>query len=257
MHDVRRRSGSVQSVDRAVSVLELLARRGWSGVTEVAGELGIHKSNAHRLLATLSDRGMVEQNSETEKYRLGFGLVGLASAVTADLDVVRYARPVCQRLSERTRETVTLTVLEAEEAVIVHQSSSSSSVLGADWSGWRLPLHCTPGGKVLLAHLPEDRQRRVLGKPLERFTGNTIVDPDQLRGQLEDIQSGGYAYTVEELETGLNGVGAPIYRSGGEVVAAMSVAGPAFRLPAEAVPETGRLTRDAATDVSQRLGFHS
>ncbi|MDQ3855517.1 MAG: helix-turn-helix domain-containing protein, partial [Chloroflexota bacterium] len=102
-----RSSPSVQSVERAISVMELLARRGSSGVTEVANEIGIHKSTAYRLLTTLRGRGLVEQDAATEKYRLGFGLVLLASTVTADLDVLRCARPVCERLSEQTQETVT------------------------------------------------------------------------------------------------------------------------------------------------------
>src|SRR3712207_9336193 len=97
--------------------MELLSRRGWSGVTEVANELGINKSTAYRLLTTLRDRGLVEQDAATEKYRLGFGLVTLASSVTADLDVARCSRPVCDWLAERTRETVTVAVLEGDDAV--------------------------------------------------------------------------------------------------------------------------------------------
>src|SRR5438105_3724868 len=114
------RRALVQSVDRAVAVLEFLCREGWSGVTEVANGLNIHKSTAHRLLATLKERGLVEQDADTERYRLGLGLVVLASAVTVDLDVVRGARPVCQRLSEQTQETVTVTVLVGDEAIIIH-----------------------------------------------------------------------------------------------------------------------------------------
>src|SRR5829696_4196509 len=88
---VVRRSPSVQSVDRAVSVMEFMSRRGWSGVTEVSRELEIHKSTAYRLLTTLRDRGLVEQDAATEKYRLGFGLVLLARAVRADPDILRCA----------------------------------------------------------------------------------------------------------------------------------------------------------------------
>ena len=91
----------VQSVDRAVSVLEFLSHEGWSGVTEVANGLNVHKSTAHRLLVTLKERGLVEQDVETERYRLGLGLVFLASTVRAELDVVRSAGPVCQRLHEQ------------------------------------------------------------------------------------------------------------------------------------------------------------
>jgi DNA-binding IclR family transcriptional regulator len=250
-----RRSPSVQSVDRAVSVMEFLSRRGWSGVTEVARELDFHKSTAYRLLTTLRDRGLVEQDTATEKYRLGFGLVLLARAVRADLDILRCARPVCERLSEHTRETVTIAVLEGDDAVVIHQSISRASALGVDWTGRHTPLHATAAGKIFLAYMPEDQLLRILEGPLERFTENTIVDPTSLKGYASRILDEGYGYTVEELETGLNAVGAPICGVDGAVVGAVSVSGPAFRLPPDALPETGELSRRAAAEISRCLGF--
>ena len=250
-----RRSSSVQSVDRAVTVMEFLARRGWSGVTEVSRELDIHKSTAYRLLTTLRDRGLVEQDAGTEKYRLGFGMVLLARAVSADLDILRCARPVCERLSERTRETVTIAVLEGDDAVIIHQSLSRASALNVDWTGRHTPLHATAAGKIFLVYMPQDQLLRILEGPLERFTGHTIVDPASLRDHINEIRDAGYAYTVEELETGLNAVGAPIRSSDGAVVGAVSVSGPAFRLPPTDLPEIGELSKQAATEISRCLGF--
>ena len=136
METADRKGGHVQSVDRAVTVLEFLGRRGWARVTEVANELDIHKSTAYRLLTTLRDRGMVEQSAVTEKYRLGFGLVLLASAVTADLDIVRCARPVCERLSEGTQETVTVAVLEGDDAVVVINLSGRGDKDVATAAAW-------------------------------------------------------------------------------------------------------------------------
>src|SRR5918999_291396 len=251
---VVRRSPSVQSVDRAVAVMEFLSRRGWSGVTEVARELDVHKSTAYRLLTTLRDRGVVEQDAATEKYRLGFGLVLLARTVRAYLDILRCARPVCERLSERTRETVTIAVLEGDDAVVIHQSISRASALGVDWTGRHTPLHATAAGKIFLAYMPEDQIQRILEGPLERFTENTIVDPASLTGHARTILDAGYGYTVEELEVGLNAVGAPIRGADGSVVGAVSVSGPAFRLPPDALPEIGELSRRAATEISQCLG---
>src|SRR5829696_3699228 len=226
---VVRRSPSVQSVDRAVSVMEFLSRRGWSGVTEVARELDIHKSTAYRLLTTLRERGLVEQDAATEKYRLGFGLVLLARAVRADLDILGCARPVCERLSERTRETVTIAVLEDDDAVVIHQSISRASALGVDWTGRHTPLHATAAGKIFLAHMPVDQRRRLLRRPLKRFTEYTIVDPATLWDHVQRSAHDGFAYTLEELEVGLNAVGAPILSFDGGVVGAVSVSGPAFR----------------------------
>jgi DNA-binding IclR family transcriptional regulator len=250
-----RRNPSVQSVDRAVSVMEFLSRRGWSGVTEVAKELEIHKSTAYRLLTTLRDRGLVEQDAATEKYRLGFGLVLLARTVRADLDILRCARPVCERLSERTRETVTIAVLEGDDAVVIHQSISQASALSVDWTGRHTPLHTTAAGKIFLAYMPEDQLLRILEEPLERFTKNTIADPASLKDHTNKIPNEGYGYTVEELEPGLNAVGAPIRGADGAVMGAVSVSGPAFRLPPDTFPETGELSRQAAAEISRCLGF--
>lgn len=256
MNPVSSKSSSVQSVDRAITVMELLSHQGWSGVTEVANELDIHKSTAYRLLATLRDRGLVEQDSASEKYRLGFGVVLLASTVTADLDIVRHARPVCERLSSETEETVTVTALEDGEAVIIHQSISSSSMMAVDWSGWHTPLHATAAGKVLLAYLPESRRQDFFAHGLERFTEHTIVEPAMLEEQLQKIRENGYAYTVEELEVGMNAVGAPIYASDGSITAAVGVSGPAFRLPSSTVPEMGERVKEAAAEISRSLGFY-
>ena len=255
MEAVNRKNTFVQSVDRAVSVMEFLSRNGWTGVTEVANELGIHKSTAYRLLTTLRDRGLVEQDAVTEKYRLGFGVVLLASTVTADLDVLRCGRPVCERLSEQTQETVTVAVLEGDDAVVIHQSISKVSALSVDWTGRHTPLHATAAGKIFLAHMTTDQRRRVLRRPLERFTENTIVDPALLRDHVRGIVDDGFGYTVEELEVGLNAVGAPIRSSDGGVVGAVSVSSPVFRLPVESIPETAELVKEAGAEISRCLGF--
>jgi DNA-binding IclR family transcriptional regulator len=252
---VVRRNASVQSVDRAITVMEFLSRRGWSGVTEVSRELDIHKSTAYRLLTTLRDRGLVEQDAATEKYRLGFGLVVLARAVSADLDILRCAKPLCERLSERTGETVTVAVLEGDDAIVIHQSLSRASALSVDWTGRHTPLHATAAGKIFLVYMPEDQLLRILEEPLERFTENTIVDPASLRDHISSIPDEGVACTVEELETGLSAIGAPIRSAEGMVVGAVTVSGPAFRLSPTDLRHTGELVRRAAAEISRCLGF--
>ena len=254
METTKRRNNFVQSVDRAITVMELLSRRGWSGVTEVAKELEINKSTSYRLLTTLRDRGLVEQDPATEKYRLGFGLVTLASSVTADLDVARCSRPVCDQLAQQTRETITVAVLEGDDAVILYQSNTRSSALSVDWSGRHTPLHATAAGKIFLHYMPEDQRRRILKRSLQSYTENTIVDPKALR---EDIRGHGrdYWYTIEELEVGLNAIAAPVRCAEDLVVAAVSVSGPAFRLPPKSFPEIGELCVQAADEISRCLGF--
>lgn len=255
MSTSKRQPGQVQSVDRAISMLEFLSRNGLTGVTELAAWLDIHKSTAYRLIATLEARGLVEQDAESEKYQLGFGLVSLASAVTADFDIVRRARTVCQRLSEETHETVTLTVLEGDEPVVVDQTTSSRSVLNVDWTGSESPIHCTAAGKVFLAFMSERRRQRILSRPLERFTEHTLADREILCAQLDIIRITGYAYTIEELELGLNAVGAPVFAIDGTVAAVISLSSPAVRLPDEVIPTVGQRVKQAAAEVSRKIGF--
>ena len=168
---------------------------------------------------------------------------------------MRCARPVCERLSEETGETVTVAVLEGDDAVVVHQTISRSSALSVDWTGRHTPLHATAAGKIFLRSMPAGQLRRVLRRPLERFTGNTVVDPAGMREQLREIGERGYAFTVEELEAGLNAVGAPIRCAQGALVGAVSVSGPAFRLPPGSIPEVAVPTKKAAADISRCLGF--
>jgi DNA-binding IclR family transcriptional regulator len=241
---------SIQSVDRAIAVLEFLSTNGWSGVTEVAAALGTHKSTAYRLLSTLKDRGLVEQDAATDRYRLGLGLVYLASAVSNELDILHYARPVCDRLRERTQGTVTISVLTGDDVMVIYQAMSSSSVLSVDWRGKHLPLHCTSDGKILLAHLPENRRRALLSKPLRRFTAHTIVDPDILREQLRKIRETGYGFTLEELEIGLNAVAAPVYSGSAGVVATVGLSGTSARFPPESIPQLAQLVIDAAGEIT-------
>jgi DNA-binding IclR family transcriptional regulator len=197
---------------------------------------------------------MLERDPTTERYRLGFGLIRLAGAAMAGLDLVSTARPVLEELGEKTRETVTLGVVSGEEVVSIDQVTGTRSIVSVSWVGKRTALHSTSTGKVFLAFMSEaDRERRLAAR-LEPSTKRTIVDPDQLRAQLAEVRRRGYAQTLEELEEGLNAVAAPIRQASGEIVAALSVSGPAFRMRPVDLPRIGRLTMVAAGTVSRRLG---
>lgn len=245
----------IQAVDRAVSILEILARRGPTRVTEVAGELGIHKSTAFRLLSTLEARGLVEQETGRGRYRLGFGIVRLAGGATVRLEFHQYSRPICLRLAEETGETVNMAIRDGRHAINIEQVMGSSAVTTVNWVGQRTPLHATSSGKVFLAHLPEPELTGLLAGPLERFTPGTVVDPAGLAAQLDRVRADGYAYTVEELEVGLNAVAAPIRAADGTVVAAVSVSGPSYRIAPERVADLGELVKIAARALSQHIGF--
>lgn len=245
----------VQSVDRAVVAMEMLARSGWLGVTDIANELGIHKSTVFRMLATLERRGLVEQDRATQKYRLGFGMLRLAASVRPSLDLIEAARPVCEQLSLRTGETVNLAVLEGREVVNIHQVNLSSSRVSADWLGSHTDLHCTSSGKVLLAFSPSVVLDELLAGDLQRRTRATITDPAVLRRELVAVRNDGYATTFGELEEGLHAVAAPIVGRDESVVAAVSVSGPAYRLDGDRLAVVAALTVEATAQISRRLGF--
>jgi IclR family transcriptional regulator, acetate operon repressor len=252
---VGRDEGNLQSVRRAVSALEQISEAGELGVTELGRRLGVHKATASRLVATLADRGLVERDPISEKYRLGFGLIRLAGAAMAGLDIVRTAHPILEDLAERTRETVNLGVLSGDGVVYIDQVTGTRSIVAVSWVGRRTPLYASSNGKVLLAHLPVAERDRHLTEPLEPLTPRTIVDPDMLREQLDEVVRRGYAQTMEELEEGLNAVAAPVRQADGQVAAALSVSGPAFRMRPMDLPRMARFAMDAADAISRRLGY--
>lgn len=245
----------MQSVDRALTVLRLLARSGDLGVTELAAELGVHKSTAFRLVATLEAHDLVEQVSDRGKFRLGVGVLRLAGATTVRLDLVQESRPVAVRLAGTVGETVNIAVLSGHEALYLDQVSGPSALALHYWAGQRVPLHATSNGKVLLAYGPEGLLAE-LGRSLPRFTDRTTTDPAGLEAELERVRERGYAIAVDELELGLTAVAAPITGLAGGVVASLSASGPTFRMPASRLPEVADEVMAAAAEISRRLGWH-
>jgi DNA-binding IclR family transcriptional regulator len=245
----------VQSVDRAVAILEILAREGEAGVTEVARELGVHKSTASRLLAALDRRELVTQDAARGRFRLGVGLVRLAGAASRGLDLVQESRPVCRALAREVGETVNLAILSGRDALYLDQAAGPAALSPHNWAGQRIPLHATSDGKVLLAYLPAAQIIELLAPPLRRFTDHTITAPAEFRQILPEVRRRGYATAVEELEDGLTAVAAPVRDAEGQVIASISASGPSFRIPAERIPQLADSVRRAAGAVSRRLGW--
>jgi DNA-binding IclR family transcriptional regulator len=248
--------GTVQSVDRALTILAILARLGEAGVTEIAAELGVHKSTAFRLVATLEAHGMVEQNEERGKYRLGVGVLRLAGATTARLDVVQEARPVARKLAADAGETVNIAVLSDRSALYLDQVAGASALQSHNWVGQHIPLHATSNGKVLLSGLDDDQLEPRLAS-LPAYTADTITTKMRLRREVAAVREQGYAVAVDELEIGLTAIAAPIRNAHGDVIASMSVSGPTFRLTDARVKELIPVVVDAAGEVSHRLGWGS
>jgi len=249
-------AGGVQSVDRAISVMEILAQRGEAGVSEVAAEIEVHKSTAFRLLGALEARGLVEQAGERGKYRLGFGIVRLAGAVTGRIDITQQARPICERLAEEIGETVNIAVLQEHYAINLYQVRGPGTVAVHNWVGQLTPLHATSSGKILLAHLPAKERAGLLAEAgLRKLTPRTITAKTKLEKNLAEARERGYAYTLEELELGLHAVAAPIRGRDGDVIAAISASGPAYRFTEDRLHALAPVLLKGAQEISHRMGY--
>lgn len=246
---------AVQSVDRALTVLEIVGKLGTAGVTEIAAELGVHKSTASRLVAVLESRGFVEQLSDRGKYRLGFAIVRLAGSTSAQMDLAKESQGICDRLSQQCGETTNLAVLDDDRIINVVEAHGPAEITLRSWVGQNCPAHATSSGKALLADLSPEQVVERMGDPLPTFTDNTVATAADLAAELAVVRDSGWASVREELEIGLNAVAAPVRDSTGKVIAALSVSGPAYRLEPERFEFVAEMSLAAAAAISRRLGF--
>lgn len=247
-------TGTVQSVDRAVSILEFLAQHGTLGVTALAKELGVHKSTASRLVAALERRGLVEQVEERGQYRIGVGILRLAGATSARLDLVQQARPICRELAADTGDTVNLVTLDGSAALYIDQIAGASTLSSYNWVGQRIPLHATSNGKILLSELTPAEVSRLTGE-LTAYTDRTLTSAGAFGRELDEVRKNGYAVARDELDLGLTALAAPIRNAHGEIVASVSVSGPTFRMNERHLAELAPRVRTAAAAISMRLGL--
>jgi DNA-binding IclR family transcriptional regulator len=246
---------AVRSVDRAAALLLALGEsHGEAGVTELARRLGLHKSTASRLLATLEKRGLVEQDDETGRYRLGLVVIRLAEKAERTLDLRSIAMPELDRLARATRETTGLGIADGDQFLTVAQADGPNLVAVGDWTGRGVPIHSVAAGKVLLAAMPEREILKLVRRGLDRFTDRTITQLEPLLEELARIRRRGYATAFGEFEAGLNGVAAPVHDARGQVTAAVDIWGPAFRITPPRMPELIQQVRESAAAVSVRLG---
>jgi len=247
--------GSLQSVDRAITVLKILARTGSAGVTEVAEEMGVHKSTISRLLRALEAQGMA-QSSGRGKYQLGLGFLHLANSRPERLDLAKEARPLLQALAARFGETVNLAVLSSNHVVNIDEAFGPSTLGTKNWMGLLTPIHATSSGKVFLASLSADERDKVLddlGMPA--VTNQTITSRQELDAQLAAVAKSGFATVHGELEDGLNGVAVPVRGHQGTVIGAVSISGPSFRFDPEELPGVIEELKQAGLKISENMGF--
>jgi len=253
----KRTRRSVQSVDRALDLLEALsAADGEVSITALAGRTGLHVSTVHRLLSTLLRRGYVRQNAETSRYYAGAKLATLAEGRSRYGEMRLRARPILRAITEATRETANLVVLDDLAAVYIETVPSPQVVRLFTAVGNRVPLHATGAGKCLLAALPAAKRDALLDRlELRSFTPHTIVDRAVLQRALDEARERGFVIDDEEYDDGVRCVAVPV---GGmsDAIAAISVSAPANRLARqrclELVPLLRRSAQELAASVRDR-----
>ncbi len=260
-----RASPGVQSLERAIAILNSFSMvQPERGVGELSRELQLHKSTVSRLMAALERGGLLDRDPDTQRYRLGIHILVLAAQVAGFLDLQEVARPFLKALSVEFRESVNLVVLDlpspgtGQSAQVVNVEQFvplARQVKDIGRVGRRMSSHATAAGKVLLASLAAEIMPEALPTHLQAFTPATIVDRDHFLEELALVRQQGYALAREELEEGLNAVAAPIYDHSGHVVAAVSAAGPAYRVTPDTLSHLAERLVEVAAEISQLLGY--
>jgi DNA-binding IclR family transcriptional regulator len=252
---------AIQTVTNALRVLDAFREADDFGVTELATRLHLHKNNVFRLLATLEQHGYIDQLKPTDRYRLGVRSFELGQAFVRGRSLHTRAHRYLEEVAAATGESAHLAVMRGFEVVYVDGIASDQLIATGSLIGRRLPVHCTAAGKILLGcaseTLREEFDRTVISESrLDVRTPNTITDSQKLFEQIRSARVAGFALEIEECVTGLCCAAAPVYDSEGIAVAAISVAGPVFRLGKdELLSKIAPAVVGAAERLSQDLGF--
>ncbi|MFO7545753.1 MAG: IclR family transcriptional regulator [Trueperaceae bacterium] len=253
-------ASDVRSLDRAVAILDAFTplRRSLT-LSDVAQHVGLGTSTSHRLLRSLVAHGLLKRDEASKAYSLGPHVLRLARAAAGALDLRELARPVMIRLRDAAGETVGLHELrDANHRTVIDQVESHQPLRRTYTGlGEPIPLHQGAPGKALLAFQPAGARAALLERPLEAANERTIVDPDALHAELDDVRLRGFAVSYGERVGGIHTVAAPVFDHAGVAVASLSVTGPAMRMPAERLLELAPLVVAAAAELSAALGHRA
>ena len=250
------RSDQVQSLVRALSLVNRLAAADeGASLTEVAQQVGLSPSTAHRLLTTLEQERYVHFDAERRLWSVGVQAFVTGSAFLRTRSLVAVARPQMRSLMEESEETVNLAVEDQFEAIYLSQVECRQMMRAFARPGGRVPLHCSSVGKALLSAMEDTDLAKVLHRRgLPRLTVKTIDTTAALRLDLARARERGYAIDDEENAVGLRCIAAVIFNENRDPVAAMSLSGPMARIADARIPLLGELVRRRADAVTAQLG---
>jgi DNA-binding IclR family transcriptional regulator len=245
-------SEPVRAVDRALDILLCFTRQTPRlTMTQIAEQVGMNKSTVHRLLGTLEKKRFVQRDPDTGLYQLGIRLLQMAYLTLEHNDLRQHAAPFLRQLCEQNRETITLSVLDDSDVVFLDVMESPQRVKLAASTGQRLPSYATAAGKAMLAYLPEEVVKKVVERGMQKFTSQTIQSPEVFWKTLSQIRNQEFAISEQEYEDGINAVAAPILDMNKLPIAAITIAGPAYRLLRERMYEIGPAIVATAREIAQ------
>lgn len=246
----------VNALAHGLSILGMFSdERQVLSVSQIGREIGVHRSNASRLAATLHAMGFLSRAEEAGQYRLGPQLVRLGRLANKDNDVARRALGPLRRLVERTGETGHIGILTDNEAVTIAVVDGWHTVRMHSYVNKHSPAYCSSMGKVLLAGLDDTQVRqRFPGRKLTAMTANSLTSVAALLRELTEVRDRGYALDMEELELGLRCIAAPIKDADNAVVACLGLSGPALRMTESALTDLATQVKEAAAEATTAIG---
>ena len=248
------RGKTIGAVVHAISLLRCVSEADAPlGVNEIARRIGLHKSTASRLVATLEAEHLVERDRMTDRITLGLGLAALASPVLVGLGLRDVVRPYLRDLARQSGETASFSIWDGSQAVSLEQAQGESAVRTFSAPGRRDFGHSSAAGKMLLAQAGEEAIAAYCAKPFTRFTERTIVEPSRLCTELEAARARGYAVNTGETEIDVGAVSSAVRDGNGRVVGTVTLTVPVYRFDATRQSELGEMVLAAATKLGRIL----
>lgn len=247
---------NVQSIDRALDIIEVLSQENDGlGVTEIASRIGLPKSTAHRIIATMAERGYL---SRTDKgvYKIGLKLIEAVSCYINSLELQTEARPYVAQITAELGLTSHLGVLDGDQVVYIEKMDVFSNVRMYSQIGVRVHSYSCSLGKCLLSNFSANQIRKIMANcSFMRFTKKTLGSVDELLADLDKVRNRGWAIDDEEAEIGHRCIGAPIYDYRGDIIAAISASGPTSILTEDRIESVAQYVRKQALEISKSMGY--
>lgn len=251
------RGGGVQSIGRAFSILEEVARnRDGIGLAELSKRVGLHNSTTFHLVKTMVSLGYVRQLKDSKRYRIGRPLFALAASALDEIEMMSLATPILEDLSRETGESAHFCVRMGDAVVVVARTSGPGAFQLTDRVGVVRPAHATALGKVMLAALSDEQLDRYLKHAdLKAYAANTITSAERLRREVAEVRRTGMAFDDGEFDSELRCVALPVRDYSGQVIGAIGISGPVWRLSIDALQKRARIGRAAAERLSAEFGY--